>query len=105
MGTAENAVTRAVREVFETAGWIVVRTPAGVVKGASGKRVRMAPESWPDLTCFGPGRRVELLEVKTLDGILSHGQAMMIRRLEAMGHYVHVVRGAEGAVAVIRLFR
>lgn len=93
----------AVVEAFRRSSWIVVRTPAGKVHGASGKYVQMAPRYWPDLTCFGPGGRVVLVEVKKLGKKASPGQAELGARLTAMGHEVWFIDAAEDAERIVRV--
>lgn len=100
--SSEASLQRAVAQLFRTAGWIVVRTPAGKVYGASGKHVQMAPEGWPDLACFGPHGRVVLVECKRRGGRMRAGQALVLGELVAMDHEVAVVRSVEDASAVLR---
>lgn len=98
MGTAENAVTRAVVDLLTTSGWLVVRTQAGT---AHGGRMRLGPEGWPDLTCFGPKGRVLLIEVKRWGGKVRPAQAVMGAKLMSMGHAVWFCDSVDDAMYIL----
>jgi hypothetical protein len=56
----------------------------------------------PDITCFLPGGRVLLLELKAERGKVSAAQHLMHARLAQIGHRVMVIRSLDEAASALR---
>ena len=56
---------------------------------------------WPDLFCFLPGGRVELIELKAAGGKLRKEQQNLKRELMYLGHRVHTVKSYKRFIQIM----
>lgn len=79
-------------EYLRACGCLVYRLNSGVVKGASGRYVRLCPAGTPDLLVVDRLGQTWWIEIKRGDGALNDAQVDMHRLLEARGQRVLVIR-------------
>ncbi len=91
----ESQIQKQITDALKDAGYTVFRMQSGMVKGASGRFMRLCPAGTPDLLVVRSFGQVLWIEVKVPGGKFKPAQEPMIEKLRDMGHDVLVAHSLD----------